>query len=147
MEQSQADGGLYRHIACCVDDSDVAPHVVQEAQRLRAVGGGRLTLLHVVAPPMLYGAPYAPADGTLADVAREWFDRFTEGVDASDRVLLEGYPPREAVEWAKRSAVDLMVAGAHRGIIDRFFLGSFAAYLAYHAPCPVLLVRPLESER
>jgi nucleotide-binding universal stress UspA family protein len=38
--------------------------------------------------------------------------------------------------------VDLLVAGVYRGMASRALLGSFAQHLAYHAPCPVLLVGP-----
>jgi nucleotide-binding universal stress UspA family protein len=38
------------------------------------------------------------------------------------------------------------VAAAHRGLVERAMLGGFAAYVAYHAPCPVLLVHPPEAD-
>lgn len=55
-------------------------------------------------------------------------------------------PPASAVcAWAREHQPDLLVAGAHRGHLKRVALGSFASYLAYHAPSAVLLVRPVES--
>ena len=42
----------------------------------------------------------------------------------------------------RRHHIDLAVASAHRGRATRALLGGFASYVAYHAPCPVLLVRP-----
>ena len=40
------------------------------------------------------------------------------------------------------NAIDLIVGSAHRGVVARTMLGGFAGYVAYHAPCPVLLVHP-----
>ena len=56
--------------------------------------------------------------------------------------VIEGYPPDAVVRWAVKNSVDLIVAGSHRGLVQRMFLGGFATYLAAHAPCSVLLVRP-----
>ena len=60
--------------------------------------------------------------------------------------MLRGYPPHAACQYARASGADLIVAAAHRGIVDRTMLGSFAAYVGYHAPCPVLLVHPPTPE-
>jgi hypothetical protein len=58
-------------------------------------------------------------------------------------VLLTGDPDAEVVcDWARRARVDLLVAGVYRGAAARALYGSFAHHLAYHAPCPVLLVGP-----
>ncbi|HSJ73798.1 MAG TPA: universal stress protein, partial [Miltoncostaeaceae bacterium] len=51
-------------------------------------------------------------------------------------------PPRAACKYAADAGIDLLVAAAHRGLVERAMLGGFAAYVAYHAPCPVLLVHP-----
>ena len=57
-------------------------------------------------------------------------------------VLLHGRPGVAVCEWAETTDVDVLVAGSHRGLLDRALLGSFAGYIAYHAPCAVHLVRP-----
>ena len=44
--------------------------------------------------------------------------------------------------WAAGAAgPDLLVVGSYRTTLARTLHGSFAGYLAYHAPCPVLVVR------
>jgi nucleotide-binding universal stress UspA family protein len=39
-----------------------------------------------------------------------------------------------------------MVAATHRGLVERALLGSFAGYLAHHAPCSVFLVPPEQDD-
>jgi nucleotide-binding universal stress UspA family protein len=51
-------------------------------------------------------------------------------------------PPKAACHYLAEAGIDLLVAAAHRGLVDRAMLGGFAAYVAYHAPCSVLLVHP-----
>jgi nucleotide-binding universal stress UspA family protein len=60
-------------------------------------------------------------------------------------VALDGYPPAAVCDWAAEADVDLVVAAAHRGLVQRMLLGSFAAYLAHHSPCTILLVRPVTA--
>jgi len=43
--------GLYRLIACCVDDSDAAAGALAESARLAALAGARLAAVHVVESP------------------------------------------------------------------------------------------------
>lgn len=82
------------------------------------------------------------AKGDLHAVEREWLERFAAGVPEGEPVLLEGFPPEAVCGWADESGVDLLVTAAHRGLTERVLFGSFSSYLARHAPCPVLIVRP-----
>ena len=134
----------YRHICCCIDESDASRRALAEARRLRELGQGRLTLLHVVQFPLPYsvgfGAQATP--DALAAAARQWFDPMAEEVPEGGSVMLQGYPAAEACQWAAQHAVDLLVCAAHRNLPQRLTLGSFAHYLVNHAPCAVLVLRP-----
>jgi nucleotide-binding universal stress UspA family protein len=57
--------------------------------------------------------------------------------------ILEGDPAAQISAVAARERCDLIVAG-HKGhsARERFLLGSVAARLIHHAPCPALIVRP-----
>jgi nucleotide-binding universal stress UspA family protein len=135
----------YSHIACCIDESAGSERAFREAQRLRAFGPGRLTLIHVASPPIVYGeAIGAPLSDEITDAASKWLAGQSAKVPESQAVLLSGHPASSVCDWAREHQPDLLVAGAHRGHLERVALGSFASYLAYHAPCPVLLVRPVE---
>lgn len=136
---------LYRHIACCVDRSDASRGALSEATRLRALGPGRLSIVHVSTWGILFGAyPGVTAvdPEVVGEEAQRWLDAIVAANPGSEGVLLDGYPPAAACEWAAQADVDLIVASSSRGIIDRVLLGSFAGYVARHAPCSVLLTRP-----
>ena len=120
--------------------------VFQEASALRAQSPGELAVVHVIAEPlMLLSSPFAGPPPTIYDesgAARTWLAEQIGDAPGVEAVLLNGYPPRAACDYAASAGVDLIVAAAHRGIVERTFLGSFASHVAYHAPCPVLLVHP-----
>jgi nucleotide-binding universal stress UspA family protein len=132
----------YEHIACCIDDSEGAAHALAEARRLRALGLGRLSVVTVAAYPLLApdGAEH-PEDIEVS--AERWLVGRMRDVPEGEPVLLHGFPPVAVCEWAREARPDLLVAGAHRSRVERALLGSFAAHLAHHAPCAVLLVRPV----
>jgi nucleotide-binding universal stress UspA family protein len=85
--------------------------------------------------------PRPPKDQVSA-AASEWLTELAASVEGAERVLLSGHPGAAVCDWAARAEVDLLVAAAHRRLVQRLALGSFAAYIAYHAPCAVLVVRP-----
>lgn len=138
----------YRSIACCVSDDPASEAVIAEGLALRAASPGALHLVTVTAPgrtslagPFSY---YADPPAEREARAREWLAGRAAEVPGAEVVVLEGYPPRAVCRWAEENGVDLIVAAAHRGFVERTLLGGFASYVAYHAPCPVLLVRPPE---
>ena len=133
----------YAHIACCIDDSQASMQALAAARELRRLGTGRLSLVHVAPRPLLFTT--GPHGEPVPDPADLWT---TEGDwlraqvrPQEEPVLLEGVPPTAVCEWARTADVDLIVAAAHRSAMERALLGSFAAQLAHHAPCSVLLVR------
>lgn len=151
MAAQQPEGTLdpmpapYRHIACCIDRSGASLGVLEVGRRLRALGPGRLSLVHVAPWGLLFGGypGVEPEDPELLiDDARTWLDEMTRAHPGSEGVLLDGYPPAVVCEWARSAEVDLLIAASSRGVVDRVLLGSFAGYLLHHAPCPVLLTRP-----
>ena len=139
----------YRHIACCLDDSPAAERALEECLRLRDLAPARLTLVHAVAPPPAVAAfGFWSVDmGMIEDDEREWLRARATEVPDADAILLHGHPPLAVCEWAAREGVDLLVAASHRGVLGRVMFGSFASYLAHHAPCTVLLTRPPAAER
>ena len=134
----------YAHVACCIDDSPASNRALAEARRLRALGPGRLSLVHV-APRALIEEPVpGAAEGVPRDIAdddRAWLAATAAGVPGAEAVALTGLAADAAVDWAREAGPDLVVAAAHRGPVERALLGSFAAYLAREAPCPALLTR------
>ena len=68
-----------------------------------------------------------------------------EGVDVSFLVWT-GDPGDQIVAAAEAERVDMVLVGSHgRGAVGRLFLGSVSEHVVRNAPCPVLVVRPLET--
>lgn len=138
----------YRHIAVCVEDSEASDRAVAEALRLRG-DGGRLSIVYAAPQPLVFagmGGAMVPDPRDLLEASARWLQDRAAAVPEAEAVLLEGYPPVAVCDWAADEGCDLLVAAAHRGRMERVLLGGFAAYLAYHAPCTVLLVRPPREE-
>lgn len=137
---------LFTHIAVCIDNSEASSTALGEAWRLReSARPARFSLVHVIPSPMVvagHGAMWIPDPTEVAAGAREWLAAVAAEHPGAEVVLLSGYPAAEVCDWADGASVDLLVASSSRGIFDRVVLGSFAGYLARHAPCTVLLTRP-----
>ncbi len=135
----------YGRIACCIDDDGMAETVLREGMRLADGALGSLTVVHVIAPPhaLIAGSyGYIPPLIEPRNEAEEWLEEMARGIPEAATVLLEGFPAREVCAWAGPAGVEVLVAAAHRGFVERAMLGGFASHLAYHAPCSVLLVHP-----
>jgi nucleotide-binding universal stress UspA family protein len=56
-------------------------------------------------------------------------------------------PAQSIVDYARSSAIDLIVMGTHgRGALAQMLLGSVADRVVRMSPCPVLLVRQADRE-
>lgn len=133
----------YAHIACCLDGSPAGDAALAAAIRMRSLGEGRLTLVHVMEPGVEAYTGYA-GDAMEDDVhdVRAWMERTVALAPGSEGVLLEGHPASVTTEWARGAGVDLLVAVRHRGRVEHLVLGSFAQHIAYSSPCAVMLVHP-----
>jgi nucleotide-binding universal stress UspA family protein len=135
----------YRKIACFIEESHASELALEEALALRALAPGDLHVVHVATRPYplfvgMYGS--IPPVEQYTDAAAGWLRDRVEDIPGATPCLLEGWPPRAACQYVAREGIDLLVAAAHRGLVERAMLGGFAAYVAYHAPCSVLLVHP-----
>lgn len=139
----------YAHIACCIDGSDASLQGLAHAAGLRALTGGKLSVVHVVPSPgylvslaASFGGGVLPDPDIEREAAEMWLAEQTRDLEGAEPVVLEGHPASAAVEWAREAGCDLMVVTTHRGLVERALLGSFAGHVAHNAPCPVLLVPP-----
>ncbi|MCB9011159.1 MAG: universal stress protein [Actinobacteria bacterium] len=140
-------GPGFSHVACCVDASPSSDAILTAGRRL-VRDDGRLALVHVVSAPLAAMELPAPDMRSVVEDAETWLTGRVDELNAAsgdltfEAVLLHGRPGVAVCEWAETTDVDVLVAGSHRGLLDRALLGSFAGYIAYHAPCAVHLVRP-----
>lgn len=133
----------YERIACCVDRDQMTDEVLAEGMRLAGGDASVLQVVHVVAPPhTLVAGPFAyiaPVTEVWSQ-AEAWLEDRTQALPGATPVLLDGSPARALCAWAATHDIDLIIAAAHRGRMERAMLGGFASHIAYHAPCSVLLV-------
>ncbi|TWU50557.1 putative universal stress protein [Rubripirellula tenax] len=82
------------------------------------------------------------ADKSFANI-----QRLFEGANVSlKHVIREGHPSETIVAIARELQPELLVVGATgHSAVARVLLGSTSDYVATHAPCSVLVVRPTEA--
>jgi universal stress protein A len=62
-------------------------------------------------------------------------------------VIRKGRPATEIVKFTRENNTDLVIVGVKgRSALEVVFLGSVARDVVNHAPCPVLVVRPVEHD-
>ena len=134
----------FSHVVACVDDSDAALGSLDLAAALATEFGARLTIIHSVASLAHVDPRFSRYYETIRESAQQLVDHLGSQYDAQ-AVLVDGHPGSSISHWAKENEADLLVAAAHRDVSQRALLGSFAGFLAHHAPCPVVLTRPSPS--
>jgi nucleotide-binding universal stress UspA family protein len=147
----------FHRILVPTDFSDCSEGAWRLAQRLAGESGAELILLHVLVEPMLYGEGPFSGDRVrqFYATAQRWIEEhlatWAEGARAAGlrvRVSVRtGVPAREIVAAAADEQVDVIVVGTHgRGGVERAMIGSVADRVIRTAPCPVLSVRPPDSD-
>ncbi|MFZ5587894.1 MAG: universal stress protein [Thermodesulfobacteriota bacterium] len=142
---------MFTNIVFCSDFSPHADRALGEAAELARAGGGRLTVLHVVAPglPLIPGEPPPrrgqPGDEEMARkldaYLRQLYAPRLEGLRW--RVALRrGHPSEEILAHLKEAKADLVVLGS-QGLsgMGLVVLGSVAERVSRRAPCTCLVVR------
>jgi nucleotide-binding universal stress UspA family protein len=131
-------------ILCPVDFSDNSKPVFQLACALARDYAAHLHLVHVVAPPVVYGEGMV---SITSEKSREELICKLKDLQASepqvdiDHHLREGEPFLEILDMAKRLKSDLIVMGTHGWTgLTRLLMGSVAEQLMRKASCPVLTI-------
>jgi len=146
--------GAFRRVAVAIDGSPAAEQALGTAIEVAGRFSAELLVIAIVPLPAVYVAPNAPFVPTT--VPGNLVDRFRELVDAavskaraagvaSVRGVCEEGPVVEGILARVRSeGSDLLVVGS-RGLsaAERLLLGSVSTGVVTHAPCPVLVVRPV----
>lgn len=142
---------MFTNIVFCSDFSDHASRALCQAAELARAGGGRLTVLHVIAP----GLPLIPGEeptrrGELSDedmarkvdaYLRRVYGPRLAGVNWRT-ALRRGHPSEEILAHLKDAKADLVVLGS-QGLsgMGLVVLGSVAERVSRRAPCTCLVVR------
>ncbi|QDS93977.1 Putative universal stress protein [Roseimaritima multifibrata] len=86
-------------------------------------------------------------DEKQAEQEFEWIKKLYAGANVTlNHVIREGHPGEAIVAVARDIDAELVVLGAKgKSAVNRILLGSTSDYVATHAPCSVLVVRPTEA--
>jgi len=151
-----------RRILAATDFSPTADAAVRRAALLAKAGGAVLDVVHSIHAPPLAEAwrKLVEREGITEDVvhARAAERMAALAADIARRTgvtpathLLSGKPPLALAQWAKDSAADLIIIGAHgEHLLLDLFVGSTALKLLRLSAVPVLLVKrhpPFDYER
>ncbi|WP_273836651.1 universal stress protein [Halococcus sp. PRR34] len=139
---------MYDRILVPTDGSPGADRVVDHAAELAVIHDAELHAIYVVNTAGYAGLPADTAIEGLGSMLNEQgeaaLDRAAGWVDdvPFERVLADGAPSSEIVEYAESEECDLIVMGTHgRGGINRLLLGSVAERVVRTSSVPVLTVR------
>ena len=134
------------------DLSEASSSATEEAFELASRLGASLLVVSVIDPGSLllpggrFNARMDQVRERRETAAQALVERGRDvGVPVSFLVW-DGDPGDMIVAAAAAERADMVVVGSHgRGAVGRLFLGSVSEHVVRHAPCPVLVVRPRES--
>ena len=140
-------------ILLAVDGSPVSFNAADFLTRLPWPEGTELTVVTVIvdaAMGEIDAEVWLKVRETAHSAALENYAKVAERLSGKfakvEHALEEGHPNRAIMEVAKRREVDLIVLGARgHSLVTRALLGSTSDYIANHARCPVLVVRPRDA--
>ncbi len=149
-----------RSILLPTDFSECAAYAVPAAASLARLTGASITCLHVVEPivptvgwtPVAEPLPVADISEHLEDSASRELPKIANceefaGLEVED-LIVHGEAASEIVRVAKERAAELIVISSHgRTGWGRILFGSTAESVVRHALCPVLVVKPPESDK
>lgn len=149
---------LPQHILVPLDFSAPSEQALDSAIELAGKLEARLTLLHVVHPPILDTGPVVGLSAAYTDLTARMEADAKSALDASierareaglqsEYVLLHGVPFQQIVEFAREQQADLIVMSTHgRTGLQHVLLGSVAEKVVRLAPCAVLVTRRPEKD-
>ncbi|MFI5335950.1 MAG: universal stress protein [Opitutales bacterium] len=137
-----------------VDFSPVTADVIDNAITLTRAFGGKVTLLHVVQPPVVATTEYALPVEIIQEAldvseksANEKLAAYTAkfraaGLESEARVLI-GPPVTHILEEAVRIKADYIIIGSHgHGRLYDFLVGSTASGVIKKARCGIIILPP-----
>ncbi len=131
-----------------MDFSKSSRHALEFAKRIIEASHARLHLLSVDDDPLLMqqGTSQKARDAHEDKMAMKFIDCLTPDQRERYHTVMTikcGTAYHEIEEYAREQAIDLIVIGrVGRSALADVMLGSVAAHVIRHAPCPVVAVRP-----
>ena len=145
-----------RHILVPTDFSAASRKAIDYADGFASTFQSKVTLLHVIEPMVLppeygYIPAYSPEDESkqIESVRRQLLE-MASGLDSArdtEVIVRVGRPWHEVISAVIELGNDLLVVTTHgRTGFKHMLMGSVAEKIVRHATCPVLVVRPEETD-
>jgi universal stress protein A len=139
------------HVLVPIDFSPYAEQALDYAIALAQKLQARVTLLHVIQPPLVAGADMgawpSPAfvdelEAAITSDLEGYLTRVTAAGLVGEMTVVHGVPFQQILDTAKKRQVDLIIMGTHgRTGLSHVLLGSVTEKVVRLAPCPVLIAR------
>lgn len=162
---------MFQRIIVAIDLTDASQRIVDEGIQLAKRYGAKLFLLHVLSTEDELYPPYSlyPLMGYYSEITQTALENYNERLKAYENDCLKklaayqeqaisegieietsqmtGGPGHGICETAEKWNADLILLGNRgRTGLGEMFLGSISNYVMHHAPCSVLILRPLQPE-
>ena len=148
-----------RSILLPTDFSECGNYALSYAASLARNFGASIICVHVIEPMvptvgysgMTEPLPIADITDQLENSAERELPKITECEECAgleiEELIVHGEAASEIVRVAGERKVDLIVVSSHgRTGLGRMLFGSTAEAVVRHAPCPVLVVKPSQTE-
>jgi nucleotide-binding universal stress UspA family protein len=144
-----------KRILVPIDFSDYSKHALNYAISVAVTFGSELILVYVV-EPAVYPADLGFGQVTLPNIEHELAERGKNELEelvksrvgtklTCSTIVRIGKPFQEIIETAKRQKVDLIVIATHGHTgVEHLIFGGTTEKVVKKAPCPVLIVRPVD---
>jgi universal stress protein A len=144
-----------------VDFSESSQETLRYACEIARDRAAKLYILHVIHQRIIDTLHHMSAMGYKGDFPEVLKEVVKERMDELDRFLPQearegmevefevrkGKPADEVIKMAREKRIDLIILGTvGRSSIEAVLVGSVARHVTNHAPCPVLLVRPVQHD-
>lgn len=144
-----------------VDFSESSAKALRYGEEIARDRGSRLLVLHVIHQRIIdsiqdmstkgYKGEFVEVLKRVLTERRDELERFVpesmrEGIEVELEVR-KGKPADEVIKFARETRTDLIIMGTTgRSALEVALVGSVARTVTNHAPCPVLVVRPVEHD-
>ncbi|KAI9275986.1 hypothetical protein BY458DRAFT_141536 [Sporodiniella umbellata] len=157
IHHEEHDRDLSRVIMVCLDDESAETTFHWALDNFIVPHKDLIVLVHVRAVDIPV-APYINTTGYIDDVAEErremshrLLKRYAHNLYnkkiACKAISMVGEPKVELLRKCEEIKTDVVLMGARKmGAIKRTLLGSVSDYLVHHAPCTVIVSKPMEPE-
>ncbi len=155
MEDGRFPRAEFQHFLVPLDGSPVGAEILKPTIELASTMGSRITLLHVVAPQLTFGARVSPVPAgnfeerhSRAEVYLFGVRERLESSGIPTDVVIESHvaPARAILKTAEALKVDLVAIATHGYTgVKRALLGSVTDKVLRASQWPLLLVRPHDS--